>query len=110
MQMSVAEIKRVYSQAKHKKKQVSILADLNGCSLKDILNIVHTKEDNLISDETLKEEWAPTPEQKALIDRLEELDGEIRKLEIEYEKVARKLCEGGAEVETDRHTRQVPER
>lgn len=104
MQMSVAEIKRVYDQSKNKKKQVSILADLNGCSLKEILNIVHTKEVNPILEEVLKEEkWIPAPEQKALIDRLEELDMEIRKLEIEYEKVARKLCEGGCEVKTDRY-------
>lgn len=110
MQMSVAEIKRVYSQAKHKKKQVSILADLNGCSLKEILDIVHAKENIPISEETPKEEWVPDPEQKVLIDRLEELDEEIRKLEIEYEKVARKLCEGGYDIETDRHERQIPER
>lgn len=110
MQMSVAEIKRVYGQAKNKKKQISILADLNRCSTKEILDIVHTKEANPIPEEEPREEWVSTPEQKALIDRLEELDGEIRKLEIEYEKVAKILCEGGAEIETDRCKRQISER
>lgn len=105
MQMSVAEIKRVYSQAKHKKKQVSILADLNGCSLKEILEIVHIE--NPKETEIQKEEWIPEPEQKALIDRLEELDREIRKLEIEYEKVAKKLCDGGYEVESDRYANKI---
>lgn len=94
MQMSVAEIRRVYSQAKNKKKQVDILADLNGCSLKEILDIVHTKQEK--ESESPKEEWSPTPEQKVLIDRLEELDGMIGKLEKEYQEVTRKLCEGGA--------------
>lgn len=93
MQMSVAEIKRAYSQAKNKKKYVSILADLNGCSLKEILDIVHTKNEK--EPENPKEEWIPTPKQKALIDRLEELDGMIGKLEKEYKEVARRLCEGG---------------
>lgn len=91
MQMSVAEIRRAYSQAKNKKKQVYILADLNGCSLKEILDIVHTEKAK--EPEKPKEEWIPTPEQKALIDRLDELDGMIGKLEKEYQEVARKLCE-----------------
>ena len=110
MQMSVAEIKRAYSQAKHKKKQVSILVDLNGCSLKDILDIVHAKDADHIPEGEPKEKRIYTPGQKVLIDKLEELDVEIRELEIEYGKVARKLCEGGYEVKTDRHEGQVSER
>lgn len=94
MQMSVAEIRRVYGQEKNKKKQVDILADLNRCSFREILDIVHTEKAK--ETEITKEEWIPTPEQKALIDRLEELDGMISKLEKEYQEVARQLCEGVA--------------
>lgn len=96
MQMSVAEIKRAYSQAKDKKAQISILSDLNLCSEKEILNIVCERKESKTEKEKEENTWIPTPEQKALIDRLEELDGMISKLEKEYQEVARKLCEGGA--------------
>ncbi len=96
MQMSVAEIKRVYSQAKDKKAQISILSDLNLCSEKEILNIVCERKESKTEKEKEENTWIPTPEQKALIDRLEELDGMISKLEKEYQEVARRLCEGGA--------------
>lgn len=94
MQMSVAEIKRAYSQAKDKKAQISILSDLNLCSEKEILNIVCERKES--NPEKSKEEntWISTPKQRALIDRLEELDGKILKLEKEYREVARQLCEG----------------
>lgn len=96
MQMSVAEIRRAYSQAKDKKAQISILSDLNLCSKKEILNIVCERKESNPEKEKEEDTWIPTPEQKALIDRLEELDGMIGKLEKEYQEVARKLCEGGA--------------
>jgi hypothetical protein len=95
MQMSVAEIRRTYSQAKDKKAQISILSDLNLCSEKEILNIVCERKESKTEKEKEENTWVPTPEQKALIDRLEELDGMISKLEKEYQEVARKLCEGG---------------
>lgn len=46
MQMSVAEIKRAYSQAKDKKAQISILSDLNLCSEKEILNIACERKES----------------------------------------------------------------
>ena len=92
MLMDIGEIRRQYKYAKDKKKCISILAELNCCSTGDILKIVH-------SDEARKErremhdsiEWHPTPEQKALIDRLDELDAMIKPLEDEYKRTSAEL-------------------
>lgn len=108
MQMSIAEIRRVYSQARDKKKQIPILADLNCCSTKEILDIVHNKEYEKTADESAKEEsFKLIPEQKALIDRLEEVDGQIKELEKEYQFIAKRLCDGGVAVEKLGYERKI---
>lgn len=43
MVMSNEEIKREYNEAKDKKKQIGILAELNCCSKKEIQNILENK-------------------------------------------------------------------
>ena len=90
MIMDIGEIRRQYKYAKDRKKCVDILADLNYCSTGEILNIVHTKMDD--HEERPKPAgWHPTLEQKALMDRLDELDAMIKPLEDEYRRTAAEL-------------------
>lgn len=42
MQMTEGEIRQAYKSAKDKKRQISILAERNGCSTGEILGIVHS--------------------------------------------------------------------
>lgn len=88
------EIRRKYRLAKDKKKQISILAELNQCSTGTILEIVHSgrgKQENEDIDIHYSTEWQPSKEQKVLIDKLDELDVIIKPLEDEYKRIAVEL-------------------
>ena len=75
MQMTKKEIRRSYRSAKNKKLQRHILADLNGCSVEEI--------DEIISGE----------QSEKLYNHLDLLDRKIRGLEKEYARTARKIAE-----------------
>jgi hypothetical protein len=91
--MTEGEIRRVYKAARNKKKQIPILAQLNCCSTGRILEIVHSKADILEeeADQRTVECDSVSPEQKALIDRLDELNAMIKPLEDEYRRTAKAL-------------------
>ena len=92
MEMSNEEIIRRYKQAKHKAAQIQILADLNACPKSKILEIV--------SDSIAPKHPAPTqpkeqPETVKVVDnlasfeeyvvnRMDEIDGQLKVLEKEY--------------------------
>lgn len=87
--MEIEEIRREYKYAKNKKKCISILAELNNCSIDRIIEIVHAVRET--EPGQAAKEWVPLPEQKALMDRLDELDALIKPLEDEYRQTAADL-------------------
>lgn len=96
MQYTDDEIRRLYKSAKNRKKQVSILADLNRCSTGRILEIIRAqKEAEEAEAGHGSAEWEPAPGQKALMDRLDELDSQIKVLEDEYRRTAAELARIG---------------
>lgn len=98
MQYTDGEIRRLYKSAKNRKKQVSILADLNRCSTGRILEIVRVQKDAEGAEAGHgSAEWEPAPGQKALMDRLDELDSQIKVLEDEYRNTVAQLMEIGGE-------------
>lgn len=76
MEMGHEEIKISYRNAKQKKKQLGILADLNCCSREEIKKIVQEAEDSPDNDIIHR-----------LYNRLDFLDREIRERETEYKKI-----------------------
>ena len=92
MQMSVGEIKRSYDEAKNKKTQISILAELNCCTKEEIAKIIDAEnkrrekpaETNKIPHEELKLSQI----NEMLYARLDELEKDIKALEEEYRKVS----------------------
>lgn len=96
MQYTDQEIRRLYKSAKNKKKQIAILAELNRCSTGRILEIVHGQKDSADAGTGLGfAGWEPAPEQKALMDRLDGLDAQIKALENEYRRTAAELARIG---------------
>lgn len=98
MQMDIGEIRRQYKYAKNKKKCVSILAELNCCSKKEIFDILNLKEDKRQKAVRTKPDtvWKPPAEAQSLIARLDELDAMIKPLEDEYKRTASeilRICE-----------------
>ncbi len=85
MQMSVEEIKRNYDQAKNKKQQIRILADLNCCSREEIEKVLEV-ESNRKAIEPPKE-YSLSEAMDVLFARLDELEGQIKSLETEYQKI-----------------------
>ena len=94
MEMSVGEIKRSYDQAKNKKAQIGILADLNCCDRSEI--------EKIISVESMREQHEPVkavvekPSEKemglndvmnTLFNRMDELEKQIKPLEEEYRNI-----------------------
>lgn len=63
---------------------------MNDCSTGEILEILHTERENQ-AEQPKHAEWSPTSEQKALMDRLDELDAMIKPLEDEYKRTATEL-------------------
>ena len=80
MQMTDSEIIRNYNQAKDKKAQVGILADLNCCPKEKIEQIVG-----------LREKPKEKPNVNGIMDilyvKLDEIDSQIKVLEEEYKKI-----------------------
>lgn len=89
MLMDAREIRRQYRYAQDKKKCILILAELNDCPLSSIIKIVHADREKEPWQDPA--EWSPSPEQKALMDRLDELDAMIKPLEDEYRRTAEAL-------------------
>lgn len=89
MQMSVGEIKRSYDQAKNKKHQIDVLADLNCCSREDIEKILAVESSRIPKEEavTCTDSLNLDGVFDILYCRLDELEGEIKLLEEEYQKV-----------------------
>lgn len=93
MYMTEVEIYRDYRQAKHKSRQIGILADLNGCSKEEIEAVIakYEKQNDVTAPvETLLPE-TPPPEQaetgyvlSRLYEELDRLNAEIRRLEEQY--------------------------
>lgn len=83
MQMTDNEIKRQYKEAKNKKQQIGILADLNCCSKEEIESILGiTKEDNKPSCDMSRGQIMDL-----LFGKLDSLEQEIQRLEAEYKKI-----------------------
>lgn len=92
MEMSKEEIIRSYKQAKHKAAQIQILADLNACPKSKILEIVG---DNIAPKHSVpaqpKEQPEPVKERDNLaafeeyvVNRMDEVEGQLKALEKEY--------------------------
>ena len=93
MEMKPEEIKRSYFAAKQKTKQISILADLNGCDEESIRQIIFGQKKD--------EKHAIAPAQqispavyKAIELRMEVLSGEIRQREVEYKELTEFMMGG----------------
>ena len=92
MEMSNEEIIRRYKQAKHKAAQIQILADLNACPKSKILEIVtdsitpkhpapaQPKE----QQETVKVVDNLASFEEYVVNRMDEIDGQLNALEKEY--------------------------
>lgn len=93
MYMTDSEIYRDYRQARHKSRQIGILADLNGCSKEEIEAIITKCEKQnkvTVPVETPLPE-TPPPEQaetgyvlSRLYEELDRLNAEIRQREEQY--------------------------
>lgn len=90
MQMSVTEIKKNYNEAKNKKRQIGILADLNCCSKEEIEKIVAVEnfiEQKKDSAPLVKKELSVNDVRNQLYARMDELDLQIKTLEKEYRNI-----------------------
>lgn len=86
MEMTVDEIKRSYDQAKHKDRQISILAELNDCSREEIEKVVCVENKRRTPAEKPKELCLSEIIEKLYAD-LEEIDGQIKILEEAYKQI-----------------------
>lgn len=96
--MTEAEIYRDYRQAKHKSRQISILADLNGCSKEEIEAVIakYEKQNEVAAPAEAPPPEVPLPEVplpeqaetgyvlSRLYEELDQLNAEIRRLEEQY--------------------------
>ena len=83
MQMTDNEIKRQYKEAKNKKQQIGILADLNCCSKEEIESILGiAQEDNKPPGDMSRGQIMDL-----LFGKLDSIEQEIQRLEAEYKKV-----------------------
>lgn len=91
MQMSIREIKRSYDEAKHKQRQIGILAELNNCTKEDIIKIINieNKSNNTVPEsvKVVSEELTLSQINNMLYARLDEIEGDIKKLEEKYRKI-----------------------
>lgn len=92
MEMSNEEIIRRYKQAKHKAAQIQILADLNACPKSKILEIV---SDSIVPKHPTPAQPKEQPEtvkavdnlasfEEYVVNRMDEIDGQLKALEKEY--------------------------
>ena len=88
MEMSNEEIIRRYKQAKHKAAQIQILADLNACPKSKILEIVSDsitpKHPAPEQPETVKAVDNLASFEEYVVNRMDEIDGQLKALEKEY--------------------------
>lgn len=92
MEMSNEEIIRRYKQAKHKAAQIQILADLNACPKSKILEIVSdsiapkhpTTAQPKEQPETVKAVDNLVSFEEYVVNRMDEIDGQLKELEKEY--------------------------
>lgn len=88
MEMSNEEIIRRYKQAKHKAAQIQILADLNACPKSKILEIVSDsiapKHPAPEQPETVKVVDNLASFEEYVVNRMDEIDGQLKALEKEY--------------------------
>lgn len=75
MEMTPNEILRNYNEAKNKKLQIDILADLNCCDRETIERIISGKPEK-------------ADIRQMLIERMEKIDEEIKSLEKQYKQVS----------------------
>lgn len=112
MWMSEEEIARKYRMAKYKRKQVKILAELNGCTEKKIqeilvekgeMNMPRTKRNKILEEamnqteevrkeveekKVVKKQSIPDAVIRCVEDRMEKLEGTIRRCSEEYRDLA----------------------
>lgn len=92
MQMSVGEIKRSYDEAKNKKTQIGILAELNCCTKEEIVKIIDAenrrKEKPVETNNEPHEEPRLSQINELLYARMDELEKDIKALEEEYRKIS----------------------
>lgn len=92
MEMSNEEIIRRYKQAKHKAAQIQILAELNACPKSKILEIV---SDSIVPKHPTLAQPKEQPEtvkavdnlasfEEYVVNRMDEIDGQLKALEKEY--------------------------
>ncbi len=92
MEMSNEEIIRRYKQAKHKASQIQILAELNACPKSKILEIV---SDSIAPKHPAPAQPKEQPEtvkavdnlasfEEYVVNRMDEIDGQLKALEKEY--------------------------
>lgn len=87
MQMSDEEIRRNYGSAKHKNRQIGILADLNACSVEEIKRILGIDKEIEKTLETELQEPTKSELLALLFSKLDEIDAQIKLLEKEYRDV-----------------------
>lgn len=89
--MTISEIKRSYEQAKDKKRQISILAQLNDCTEKDIREILGIKAETKKQVNVMELLSAELERVEAQLSELETLrskiDFELPRLEERYKKI-----------------------
>ena len=83
MQMTEGEIRRDYASAKNKNMQIGILADLNCCSRKKIMEILGVQPRKRMTE-------------KQMFEELDRLDEAIKDLEKQYKTIARVVMKGRA--------------
>lgn len=94
MEMSVGEIKRSFDQAKDKKRQIGILADLNCCDRSEIEKIIsaenrgeHHEPVRAAAEKMSKKAMGLDEVIDILFVRLDELEEKIKPLEEEYRNI-----------------------
>lgn len=94
MEMSVGEIKRSYDQAKNKRRQIDILAELNDCDRSEIEKIISVesrreKHDlvHTVTEKSSENEMCLDDVINTLFARMDELEKKIKPLEEEYRNI-----------------------
>ena len=94
MQMTENEIRRNYRQAKHPKRQIGILADLNDCSRRVIEEVLGLREPKIKPSEqatSLIQTFNKAEVSNLLFDKLDALEKAIKELEDEYRRTVSTL-------------------
>lgn len=99
MQMTEYEICQSYREALNKTKQISILAELNACEKKAIIEIIHRNGDMVPGEKSMNKKAAVPDKTKVvkntinktvesiLINKLYEIEAEIKEIECQKKKL-----------------------